>query len=77
MHLYEGEYCLYLYMKAHNAFFMPWSKQMPKTISELKEIARKERIPLAMKSIPSDFLCFFDDTEFDFERDRNLDEYIY
>lgn len=76
-YIYEGMYGLYIYIKANNYFLMPWTKDMQEALKELKEIAKIEELPLVIKSIPDEFLQYFDDTEFELRRDRNLDEYIY
>lgn len=77
IHLAEGKHGLYIHLKKSNCFLMPWAKNLPAAIEELTNIAKEEELELRIKSIPDEFLHHFNDMEFNLERDRNLDEYIY
>lgn len=78
IYIYEGTFGLYIYMKAFNAFLLPWSANMYEALDELRQIAKAEELDqLVIKSIPDKYLHFFHDDRYDLFRNRDLDEYIY
>lgn len=78
IYIYEGTFGLYIYLKAYNAFLLPWSANMYEALGELQEIAKAEGLDeLNIKSIPDKYLHYFHDDRYDIFRDRDLDEYIY